>query len=247
MKDTVLKAPAPVIFWCIGLYASGSTWIFNAGKKIAAAAGLNAGLASCFATNQAELVFPPGTRTAIVKTHELPETTIDFLAAQSRAIWLSLRDPRDCIASLMIYQDCAFDEALEMTEDAARAGLSIMDRPHTILFRFEDDFFDAPATLDAIANSLGCCIGTDDRARIFAETRRSAVEAFIDTFPDIPSVVTQPEPGHLVDTDSQWHTHHSGRTGEVGRWRKVLTIGQIEIVNKRLSETMRKFGYECSS
>ena len=242
-----MENAVPITFWCVGLYASGSTWIFNAAKKIAVTAGMNPGLVSCFATNRQDLVFPRGSRTAIVKTHGLPGDVIDFLAGQSRAIWLSVRDPRDCIASLMTYQDCSFDEALEMTEDAAKTSLSIIELSQTIIFRYEDNFFDKPSTLDAIAASIGCGVAPNDRVRIFAETRRSAIEAFIVTFPTLSSVVTQPEPGHLVDTDSQWHTHHIGRTGEVGRWRKLLSTSQTQIVNRKFEETMKKFNYDISS
>lgn len=238
-----LPAPGPQIYWCIGLYASGSTWLFNAGKKIAAASGLGAGLVSCFVTNKPELVFPAGTVTAIVKTHETDRAAADTLAAQSEAIWLSIRDPRDCIASLMMYQDCTFDEALEMTEDAARFCLLIQHHPRTTLFQYEDNFFDDPATLDAIASSFRSNLKAADKARIYAETRRSAVEAYIKTFPHVPTVVSQPEAGHFVDLDTQWHTHHVGRDGEVGRWRRLLTAGQAGVVNERLADAMIGFGY----
>lgn len=239
-----LPTPGPHIFWCIGLYASGSTWLFNAGKKIAIASGLGTGLASSFAANQADMMLPPGTITAIIKTHEIDAETADTLFARSQAIWLSVRDPRDCVTSLMIYQKCTFDEALEMTEDAARFCLLVLHDPRTIIFRFEDNFFDAPATLDSIATTFGSKLSAVDKARIYAETRRPAIEAFIKTFPDVASVVGQPEPGHFVDMDTQWHTHHVGRDGEVGRWRRLLTARQIEIINNHLTEPMLSFGYK---
>jgi hypothetical protein len=232
------------IFWCIGLYASGSTWLFNAGKKIAAASGLDAGMATFFATNEAELVFPPGTMTAIVKTHEVEPAAAEILMARSQAIWLSLRDPRDCITSLMRYQNCAFEEAVEMTKDAARFCLSVLHHPRTKLFRYESHFFDAPETLDIIASSFGRDLEAADSARIYAETRRSAIESFINTFPQVASVVGQPEPGHFVDLNTQWHTHHVGRDGEIGRWRKMLTTSQITVVNEQLADLMIRLGYQ---
>jgi hypothetical protein len=244
MTDSRLPASSPRIFWCVGLYASGSTRLFNAGKKIAVASGLGGGLVSTFATNQAELVFPRGTMTAIVKTHEVEAAAADILMARSQAIWLSIRDPRDCVTSLMLYQQCTFDEALEMTADAARFCLLALDHPRTALFRYEDNFFDRPATLDVIASSFGGQINAADTARIFTETRRSAIEAFIKTFPDVPSVVGQPEPDHLVDLDTQWHTHHVGRDGEVGRWRRMLTDSQVQSINAHLAEPMMRFGYQ---
>ena len=240
------KPPAshPQIFWCVGLYASGSTWLFNAGKKVARASGLEAGLTSFFATNRTELVFSPGVVTAIVKTHEVDTAASEFLMAESQAIWLSVRDPRDCITSLMMYQRCSFEDALDLIDDAARVCLPILHHPRITLFKYENKFFDNPEALDVIASSFGSRLNDADKVRIYSETRRSYIEAFIKTFPHVSSIVAQPEPGHLVDLDTQWHTHHGGRDGEVGRWRRMLTASQISVVNKRLAESMVCFGYQ---
>ena len=105
----------PAYYWCIGLYASGSTWLFNAGKKVAAAVGLLPGLASAYVVYQAELQFPAGTCNAIIKTHDTDGAAARTLARESQAIWLSLRDPKDCVASMITYHGCSFDEAMEMT------------------------------------------------------------------------------------------------------------------------------------
>jgi hypothetical protein len=147
----------------------------------------------------------------------------------------------------MMYQKCSFDEAFEMTEDAGRACLPILGDSRTNLFRYEDNFFDDPATLDIIASSFGASLSAVDKTRIYTETRRSAIEAFIRTFSHLASVVDQPEPGHFVDLETQWHTHHVGRDGEVGRWRRMLTALQIAEVNERLAEPMLRFGYKPQS
>jgi hypothetical protein len=240
------QAGLPPLYWCIGLYASGSTWLFNAGKKIAASCGLANGLASVFVSQQCELIFPPGTRTAIVKTHETDPAAARLLITHARAIWLSLRDPRDCVASLMRYQACSFDEALDMVADAAAACLPLLHHSHATIFRFEDNFFDLPETLDTIATGLRCALSAADRARIYAETRRSAIEALIARFHEIPTVVGQPEPGHLVDVNTQWHTHHAGRDGMVGRWHHALTEAQVVRVERRLGGAMERMGYRPS-
>ena len=194
-------------------------------------------------THNTELMFPPGTLTAIVKTHETDAAAADTLAERSLAIWLSVRDPRDCAASLMQYQDCSFDEALEMTAEAAAACRTVLHHPRARLFRFEDNFFDRPETLDAIAASFGHTLTAAARTRIFAETRRSAVESFISSFPRVATVIAQPEQGHFVDLDTQWHSHHAGRDGVVGRWRSKLTREQSAAVADRLSDAMNCFGY----
>ncbi len=236
-------ATKPALYWCIGLYASGSTWLFNAGKKIAAACGLQSGLVSSFITNQAEFVFPPGAQTAIVKTHATDDATAQILAVQSQTIWLSLRDPRDCMTSLMLYQNYPFDEALDVITDAVRSCVAVLIHPRMRPFRFEDNFFENPETLDVIAASFGRRLAAGDRDRIYTETRRSAIEAFISRFHEAPTAAVQPEPGHFVDLDTQWHTHHIGRDGVVGRWRRMLTVEQVTAIETRLGNSMARLGY----
>jgi hypothetical protein len=231
------------MFWCLGIYASGSTWIFNASKKIATAQGRGARLRSGFAANLDDLTFTADAQVAIVKTHDMDIGGAERMRAVSDVIWLSVRDPRDCVTSLMLYQQFPFEDALEVIKAAAEFCLSVIEDPRTILFKYEDKFFDERATLDTLANGIGQKpLPLADADRIFAETRRSAVERLIKSFPQLPTVV-QPEPGHLVDLDTQWHTHHAGRTGEVGRWRKMLTAQQADVVATTIAEPMIRFGY----
>jgi hypothetical protein len=242
-KLSSMQTAEPRTFWCLGIYASGSTWIFNATKKIAATLGLGEGLQSGFAANLHDLAFTTRAQIAIVKTHGMDADGAERMRAISDAIWLSVRDPRDCVTSLMLYQHFPFEDALEVTRDAAAFCLSMVEDPRITIFKYEDKFFDHRATLDRLASSIGLNLLGEDVDRIFAETRRSAVEALIGSFPGLQSVVVQSDPGHLVDLDTQWHTHHAGRTGEIGRWRKMLTPSQANAVATAAAELVRRFGY----
>jgi len=44
--------------------------------------------------------------------------------------------------------------------------------------------------------------------------------------------------------ETQWHTHHVNRTGEVGRWRHTLDPAQATEVQRRLGPWMERFGYQ---
>jgi hypothetical protein len=143
----------------------------------------------------------------------------------------------------MLYQDCSFDEALDMTAEAADPCRAVLHHPRTWLFRFEDNFFDRPETLDTLAASFGRALTDEARMRIYAATRRPAIESFISGFARVATVVAQPEPGHFVDLDTQWHSHHAGRDGSVGRWRSRLTREQSAAVADRLAHAMNCFGY----
>ena len=49
-----------------------------------------------------------------------------------------------------------------------------------------------------------------------------AIEAFIARLEDLPATLRHVS-GDVFDTVSQWHKHHAGRSGEIGRWRRRLT------------------------
>jgi hypothetical protein len=231
------------LFWCVGLYASGSTWLFNIAKKIAALSDAPTKVASAFVADHAQLAFPWGTQIGIVKTHETDEAAALALRQHSEAIWLTLRDPRDSVASLITYQDCSFDEALDLVAAASAYCLPLLKHPRAKIFRFEDNYFDDRSTLSLVAADLGQQLATETTDRIFRETRRPAIEAYIARFPEIATVISQPEPGHFVDLETQWHTHHAGRVGTVGRWRSALSPLSIVAVERRLADAMNGFGY----
>ena len=42
---------------------------------------------------------------------------------------------------------------------------------------------------------------------------------------------------------SQWHRHHAGRSGEIGRWRRRLTAPQVVAIEQHLQDWMAAYGY----
>jgi len=79
----------------------------------------------------------------------------------------------------MLYQRHRLFQAIERIEGSARACARFMLDTRAMLFRYEDGFINDPATLDRIARTLGRGLADGDRARIFAETRRPAIERHI--------------------------------------------------------------------
>ena len=102
----------------------------------------------------------------------------------------------------------------------------------------EDRFFDDPATLDRIAATFGVALSETDKARIFADTRRDAIEKFIAGLDGLPTAsshfdeITNEQ--DTFDEVTAWHKHHAGRSGEVGRWRRALSQYQITTIERRL-------------
>jgi len=227
------------------MYASGSTWLFNAVLQVAAVVTPARHAVGRFVTRIDELgwIDEPGAQ-PIVKTHDVDAACALLLSTRADAVWVSVRDPRDCVTSLMLYQRYGFDAALDAVAATARFCARHVSHPAARLFRYEIGFVDDPATLDTIARSFGGTLTEAERARIFTDLSRPAVEALIDQLDSLPTVIRHAS-GDVLDPATQWHRHHAHRTGEIGRWRKMLTARQIAAVEHRLQDWMAAFGYKA--
>jgi hypothetical protein len=172
----------------------------------------------------------------VVKTHDVPADAAALLRAKATRIVASIRDPRDAITSLILYQRFGFTTALDWVGRSAQFAGDLADDPRTLLFRYEDGFVEAPGTLDRIAEWFGGRLEAAERERLFARHTRAAVEALIATF-------DKDRNDGIGDAETQWHRHHAGRSGEVGRWRRMLTPKGAASVESELQAWLRRFGY----
>lgn len=88
-------------------------------------------------------------------------------------------------------------------------------------------------------------LDTGDRSRIFADTCRSAIETHIARLAALPTALHDAASGDVVDTATQWHTHHANRSGEIGRWRHLPTLADVAIIEQRLGDWMAAFDYQA--
>lgn len=226
------------------MYGSGSTWTYNAVRKIAAAVHPGRPVVAGFVAEERDIPASAEPRAiTIVKSHAGPATPV--LAARAERILITVRDPRDAVASMTRHNNLSFDEALALTEASARICAALFHDRRTMRFRYEDGFVDNLGTLDRIAASFGGVLTAADHARIFAETRRPAVERFIADLPALDTSSYSAERDDLFDTVSHWHRHHAGRTGKVGRWRDELDEAQVEEIIARLGDWMAQSGYHA--
>jgi hypothetical protein len=234
--------------WCLGVYSSGSTWLFNAVRSVAAAAFPERTLLTSFVYKAASVPGPADERTVvIVKSHHTEAAAAQMLRDRAAVIWLSVRDPRDCVASMMRYNDLDFREALRTVEASAHYCGRFAADIRARVFRYEDGFIENAATLDRIGEELGANLSLSQRNQIHQDLRRPAIERFIAQLPAMPSAVREPATGHIYDQATHWHDHHANRSGEVGRWRHELTADQVAAIEGRLGGWMRRFGYDASA
>jgi len=232
------------VFWCAGMYASGSTWAYNVMRAIAAAAWPGQREIGRFVNNLADLSgLGAAAESHLVKSHDLPRDAAQRLLAERPVIVATIRDPRDAVTSLMIYQRHSFAQANEIVTRSARFVGDIATQLGTHLLRYEDRFTEDPSTVDRIAAAMGADLDSTTLASIHARYRREEVERFIAELPQLPEAHHDPRSGDIFDPRTQWHKHHAGRTGEIGRWRLILMPGQPAAVEAGLTDWFDSFGY----
>ena len=235
------------VLWCQGMFASGSTWLYNA--ALAVAAHLEPPPLEPRRPVQGRFVFDDHDTVGleaspiqhIVKAHQAKDR-VRAIAARAEAIVVTVRDPRDAVVSLMQYQNFSFYRALLNVRVAAEACVLLGASPRAVTLHYERGFIDDPATLDGLAACLGGAIPRARRDAIFRQTRRQAVEAFIAGLAQGPATIVDGD-GDMYDRASHWHRHHAGRTGEIGRFRRLLYPAQIQGIEATLGDWMACFGY----
>ena len=233
------------VFWCAGMYASGSTWAYNVMRAIAAAAWPERAESGVFVNKAADLDgHDGGAGNLLVKSHDLARDAAERLLAMKPVIVATIRDPRDAITSLMIYQRYGYELAKETVTKSARFVGDIAAMSGALLLRYEDRFTENPDTVARIAAAMGATLDAATRAAIHARFRRDEVERFIADLPTLPGAHHDARSGDIFDPRTQWHKHHAGRTGEIGRWRMLLMPGQPADIEAGLADWFETFGYE---
>jgi hypothetical protein len=232
------------MFWCLGMYGSASTWTFNVVLKLATALNPEHPVTSRFVGTTLP-DFGENGGPVVVKTHATD--VVDELSRRAEAIVITIRDPRDAVASLMTHLELPFDFALGLIEATALTCARFATNPRAVLLKFEDRFYDRPETIDRLAALFRGKLSDDARMRIFLGSRREFVELFIAGLENLPTFRTEFDQitGHqlMFDRVTQWHKHHAGRKAEIGRWRRELSPAQAAGVETRLTDWMEDFHY----
>ena len=226
------------IVWCLGLYASASTWAFNVLREMAAAQGPVKTHFLSTSFSPPSLAAPNTTH--LIKSHEVEnQAALAWLTANATHILVTLRDPRDAIASLMPYHNYDFPRALDYVHKATALCVRFAPDRRAKVLHYETAFFDDPKTLTAFNDFLALQTPPQTLAQIFANSRRETIETYIASLPTKPGVLQERTTGDLLDPETHWHTHHAGRTGTSGRWQTLLTPAQIQSAESRLADVVK--------
>ena len=150
---------------CAGVYRSGSTWAYNMVKLIIQATLPGVRIGGCFAENIEELA-PSGSEhcdLVLLKTHP-QQSLLSLIEFLNPPVILSVRDPRDCVASWIQMLGEDFSVFQPRLMKSCLAALRLVGRDNTYTIRYEDGATARVRTVMDIATHLGLSIAEDRAA-----------------------------------------------------------------------------------
>ncbi len=243
VKRSTPAGPAPRVILCVGLKSSGSTWLYNVVIQLLKEK-YRRGITAFYADNFS--MFPPDTESAsvlVTKAHE-PSKELVYLARMTRGqLFLTLREPRDAVASLMQRFQHKFEGALGETARQSQRIAELDRNEEMTAYRYEDGFFDRFETVGEIADALGIKVSKAARERIYRSLTRESVRQTIGKFGKTGKFGKKPD-ANSFDQETQWHPGHVG-DGKIGKFAGVLSAAQQKKVLAATQAYTKRFGYRA--
>lgn len=245
------KTASARIVLCAGLKSSGSTWLYNAVTQLLEASGVSGTGATLpilpFYADKISKFPVEAERSSVlvIKTHR-PSDALEFAAHSAHArVLITVREPRDAIASLMQRFSHRFEPCLkEVSTNAARL-VDLFRNEEGAVLRYEDRFYERSETLESLAHRLDLRVSKTELRRIFSSLTATNVEERISALSKMGAFGTCPTPDSF-DTRTQWHPGHIGDR-RIGKYGAVLTPSRQQRVLRAMRDYCAVFGYEMRS
>ena len=232
----------------LGLYGSGSTWGYNILRAMLEQHVVAKWhLVSLYAEELTDAVDAQiGKAEAVVIKAHHPSSGMRLLARMSTAmVLITLRDPRDCVVSMMERFHQPFDVALDHVARSARSAMRWFESMPVTVLRYEDGFsldpqHAGPAAIKRIGAALGLPADPDRDIVLAARFAPEKVAEMLTTI--FEGTAADGAPQARYDEVTQWHIGHVG-DGKIGKYVSRLSAEEIAQVETMCWSLMRRFGY----
>jgi len=200
----------------LGVYSSGSTWVFNVVRRLLKQRGGK--VFSMFTEEGHDLLSYNNINMDVIvtKSHHFDLDFIRILGISSSKIIISVRDPRDCVVSLMQRFSLNDSDAISRVSRSSSVVAMVKNQLKNLTFFYEDAYFSNEQTIANIAEFLEIKISSEVIKDIYSEYQRENMSCVIKgRFKDSISNMD-------YDNDTHWHPGHIG-DGKVGKWKDVLS------------------------
>jgi len=233
---------------CAGLKSSGSTWLYNAVVQLCRdrdarrSTTFSPGVLPFYAETVED--FPSAAARAavlVVKTHVPSPGLVRVANFVNGKIFITVREPRDAIASVMQRFDHRFDGCLKEIAASASRLVDIASSARATILKYEDGFCSNPETVNTVGRELAIRSSKATRAKIFQALTPSRIQRKIDTLMTRGLFGMSPGPDSF-DPETQWHPGHVGDL-RIGKYSELLSPKMQQLVLDSTAAYCKKFGY----
>ena len=226
----------------VGLHGSASTWVFNVVRELVAAGAGEDRMLTFYADELAHLPDEAARvgKHIVLKSHHGSHELDAWLIEKAAPIILSLRDPRDASLSMSQRFAAPLQHSARWIANDCRRVSRLADQGYPYL-RFEDRFFDQPASVDRVATLLGVACDTAARDGIFTRYQTEAVRCFARSIEALPPERLTKVGAYPMDRVTQVLGPHIG-DARSGKWRDLPLPVQTELT-RWFRPFLDRFGY----
>jgi|GEM_PF-6065738 len=182
--------------------------------------------------------------TGVIKAHELGSHTRQLIARGLVSNVYTIRDPRDCIASMEKFwprtPDTTFDDRIRAYQYWLIGGESFYQDEHSLIIRYEDMRKDPIAQITRIVKLLKVSCEEHILKEISDATNAETSQNHIDQM-----VKEKTNSNRAYCKLTHLHENHLNG-GQVGRWRNELSLEEQVKVETAFYPWLVKFGYELT-
>ncbi|WP_144767422.1 sulfotransferase domain-containing protein [Methylobacterium dankookense] len=239
MKHKIYEPPYLAI--TLGVYRSASTWAYNVSSRILSS---KFDLLKLYADHTCELtaVAPSMGEAALVKMHKPDDALRLMIYLCNPKLIITVRNPLDCVASLMRQFYMSYEESRILIKDSASAVVAISKRSNPLLLRYEDTGGRSAKTVRIIADYLDVPASEEFLSQIAFDLSPNNVKRFIEDLNET-KYFDERSPTEQVHAETQWHPRHVG-DGTVGAFSALLTDAQIASIKDDTAEYCERFSYQ---
>jgi hypothetical protein len=233
-----MESEGKEIMWvfCGGMPRAGSTLQFQLAASIVEAMGKGQRV-TWIAPGELDSVLDRENLIGIdvIKSHVATQGIIDYsYSGFGKALYIH-RDLRDVVVSFMQHHNSDFNQVWNsgMVDDAVKWGKVWEGLPGVLVQRYDKLTQDIHQGIDEICDYLKLSLPLLDRMKI---ANSHAIDQQHKRIANIPQ-------GLGWDADELLHRKHIGKANGASQWRKILSKGQVDKIEKRYNAWMIEHKY----
>lgn len=217
-----------MIISTLGLYSSGSTWLFNVVRSICAKHSDKS--FSVYADKGGDIIssFGDEIEYLVIKSHHIDEEYLKIIRATDAKLIITVREGRDSVTSLINRFEKSESDALsQISLSASTIALARSMFAHMLLV-YEGRFMDERETITRVADYIGIEISEDFASELLAQFDREKVASnILAQFKNASADITYDDANH-------WHVGHVG-DGRSSKWTETLSKAAAAAIDEAIN------------